>query len=57
MIQILNPYKINQLTKKVDDFYSVWEQLIKIKSLYSSNVCPQQWFTVDTVEQLKRINS
>lgn len=56
-IQVINPLKINQLTKKVDSFYGLWEQLIKINELYSSNIYPEHWFSVDTVEQLKRINS
>ena len=56
-IQIINPLKINHLTEKVDNFYDLWEQLIKINELYSSNIYPEHWFTVDTIEQLKRIDS
>lgn len=54
-IQILNPYKINQLAKPVDNFYNVWDQLMKINQLYCSNTYPSKWFAVDTVEQLQRL--
>jgi NDP-sugar pyrophosphorylase family protein len=56
-IQVLNPLKINKLIHKVDDFYEVWQQLIKEEHLYCSNVFPKKWFTVDTLEQLEKINS
>ena len=55
-IQILNPCKINDITNKVDDFYKVWEQLIKLKQLYTSTIYPDRWFAVDTVEQLNKLN-
>ena len=56
-IQILNPAKINRLTVEGEDFYSVWEQLIRQKELKSSSVYPKKWFTVDTVAQLTELNS
>lgn len=55
-IQVLNPSKINALTKKVDDFYLVWEQLIQKQELYCSRIFPDKWFTVDTMEQLAQLN-
>ena len=55
-IQILNPAKVNHLTKQGEDFYSVWEQLIALKQLKSSSVYPKKWFTVDTVAQLTTLN-
>lgn len=55
-IQILNPYKVNQITEKVDDFYKVWSQLIEQKQLYCSDIKPEKWYTVDTPIQLKNIN-
>ena len=55
-IQILNPKKINQITQKVDDFYLVWQQLIAQEQLYCSDSYPKKWFSVDTLEQLNRVN-
>jgi NDP-sugar pyrophosphorylase family protein len=55
-IQVLNPKKINLLVNAEDDFYNVWEQLISQNQLYCSNVSPQRWFTVDTMEQLEKVN-
>jgi len=56
-IQVVNPFQINQLTKNVEDFYDVWEQLIKKGQIYSSNIYPERWFAVDTVEQLNKLNN
>ena len=56
-IQVINPYKINALTEPADDFYSVWEQLISLNQLLSSNIYPDKWFSVDTIDQLKKINN
>ena len=50
-IQVLNPYKINTLISKTDDFYSVWTKLIEQKLLLCSDVKPQKWFTVDNLDQ------
>ena len=51
-IQVLNPQKINHLIDSCDNFYDVWRQLIKIKELKASNIYPNSWFSVDTLEQL-----
>ncbi len=55
-IQILNPKKINDITKPADNFYNVWMQLIEQNQLYCSNIYPKQWYAVDTVNQLEAIN-
>ncbi|HAI75808.1 MAG TPA: nucleotidyl transferase [Microscillaceae bacterium] len=55
-IQILNPYRINQITEATEDFNVLWRQLIEKKQLYCSDSYPKKWFTVDTVEQLDRLN-
>ncbi len=55
-IQIINPYKINQVTKSKTDFKFLWEELIKKKMLYLSDVKPKKWFSVDTLETLAKIN-
>jgi len=56
-IQVVNPFRINQITKNVEDFYDVWEQLITKGQIYSSNIYPDRWFAVDTVEQLNKLNN
>ena len=56
-IQVLNPFKINKYTTKVEDFYDVWNQLIKNQQLFASNIFPNKWFTVDTLEQLDKLNN
>jgi len=55
-IQIINPAKINQLTTKTDDFYSLWAQLIRKEQVIASRVYPKTWFAVDTMEQLGDVN-
>lgn len=55
-IQIVDLKKINKLTRPVQDFYEVWQQLILSSQLYCSNVYPKNWFTVDTPEQLDQLN-
>lgn len=54
-IQVLNPYKINQLMEPVDNFYELWNKLIEKNQLYCSRTFPSKWFVVDTVEQLQRL--
>ncbi len=56
-IQVLNPFKINQLTKELGDFYSVWNQLIGQQQLFVSSVYPKRWFSVDTVEHLEMLQN
>lgn len=52
-IQVLNPKKINQFTNPVDNFYDLWDQLIKKNLLFCSNIQPEKWCEIDTIEQLK----
>ncbi len=56
-IQIINPHKINMLTNPANDFYVLWSQLILQKKLCCSDIYPEKWFTVDTIEQLNQINN
>ncbi len=56
-IQILHPARIRRLTREGADFYDVWSQLIDLRELRCSAVQPEHWFTVDTPEQLQRVNS
>ena len=54
-IQILNPKKINDKIKSTDDFNILWKRLIKIKQLYVSDVMPKKWYTVDNVDNYKKL--
>jgi NDP-sugar pyrophosphorylase family protein len=56
-IQVLNPARINQMTSEGQSFYDLWRQLIALRQLFVSSVYPKKWFTVDTVEQLDRLNN
>jgi len=55
-IQILNPQKVNRLTRDEGDFYSVWRQLIAQRELHVSSVYPDKWISVDTWQQLVALN-
>jgi NDP-sugar pyrophosphorylase family protein len=55
-IQLLNPYRLNQITTGGESFYDVWQQLIGQKQLMVSSVYPKKWFAVDTIEQLATLN-
>lgn len=52
-IQIINPKKINDLITKCDNFYDVWNSLIKINKLKLSNTHPTKWLAFDKIEHLK----
>ena len=55
-IQIINPKEINNYTKKTENFYKVWSQLISIKKIKCSSILVKNWFAVDNVMQLKIAN-
>ncbi len=55
-IQVLNPRRVNELTRDEGDFYSVWSQLIDQRMLRVSSVYPKTWISVDTVDQLNLLN-
>jgi len=54
-IQVLNPKKINEKIKATDDFNILWKRLIKIKQLYVSDIMPKKWYTVDNVDNYKKL--
>ncbi len=54
-IQVLNPKKINDKIKSTDDFNILWKRLIKINQLYVSDVMPKKWYTVDNVDNYKKL--
>ena len=53
--EILNPKKINDKIKPTDDFNILWKKLIKIRQLYVSDVMPKKWYTVDNLDNLKKL--
>ena len=55
-IQVLNPYRLNMITRDGGGFYDVWQQLIDQQQLFVSSVYPKKWFAVDTIEQLTTLN-
>ncbi len=55
-IQVLNPFRLNQITSEGESFYDVWQQLISQQKLFVSSVYPKKWFAVDTIEQLTTLN-
>jgi NDP-sugar pyrophosphorylase family protein len=55
-IQILNPLKIRQLTTESENFSDLWPQLMRHGELKVSSVYPDRWFSVDTIEDLERLN-
>jgi NDP-sugar pyrophosphorylase family protein len=55
-IQVINPARVNQYCQPADDFYQVWMQLISQGLLYSSNIYPDEWVSIDTLEQLETAN-
>jgi len=51
-LQIINPYKVNQLTQKSENFYDVWKQLMEINKLKASNIIPTKWRCYDYFENI-----
>ncbi|MEK6334528.1 MAG: sugar phosphate nucleotidyltransferase [Acidobacteriota bacterium] len=56
-IQVLNPFRVNELVQAEGDFYSLWNQLIPQKQLCVSSIYPKKWFAVDTLEHLMLLNT
>jgi len=54
-IQIINPFKVNELTKANEQstFYDIWNQLIEQKQLFCSTVYPDKWISIDNISQLE----
>lgn len=56
-IQIVNPTRIrNLIGDGHEDFQSVWSCLIPLGEVRASSVYPHTWFTVDTIEHLRRLS-
>jgi len=56
-IQVLNPSKVTYFTQNDDNFYSIWDHLIKHRQLFVSKVYPKPWFSVDTLNQLASLGT
>ncbi|MCB0749514.1 MAG: NDP-sugar synthase [Ignavibacteriae bacterium] len=56
-IQIINCKKINETTTPCENFDQLWQQLISQSQLYCSRVYPNQWYAVDTVQQLEDLEN
>ena len=54
-MQILNPFKINEITDHEYNFKNVWSQLIDKKEIFCSNHFPDTWYSIDTIEQLNNL--
>lgn len=52
-IQIINPKKINSKITSSQNFYNVWENLIKKDDLYISNTNIDFWEAIDKFNQIK----
>jgi NDP-sugar pyrophosphorylase family protein len=51
-LQIINPYKVNDITKESNNFYDVWEQLKHMGELKVSNVVPTEWKCYDNLNEI-----
>lgn len=51
-LQIINPYRLNELTSKCDNFYDVWKQLMEISHLKISNITPNNWSCYDDYKNI-----
>jgi hypothetical protein len=55
-IQVVNPHRICALTRQVDSWEAVWEQLIALTEVRVSRIYPDRWLTADTEEQLTALH-
>ncbi len=51
-IQVLNPYKINNLIEPKANFYDVWMDLISKQSLFVAQVQPTKWKAFDNIKDI-----
>ena len=51
-LQIINPYRINEITEERDSFYDVWEELKHMRQLKVSNVLPSKWNSYDDIKSI-----
>jgi NDP-sugar pyrophosphorylase family protein len=53
-IQVLNPTKVRKLVAETEDFNKIWETLILHNELKCSRIYPDNWFAIDTINQLEQ---
>lgn len=51
-LQIINPFRVNQITEKCDNFYDVWKQLMLLGELKVSNELPNYWRCYDKAKSI-----
>lgn len=55
-IQIINPSKVNALTKESENFNEVWKQLIIKKEIICAKETLAKWTSIDDLNQLNEAN-
>lgn len=55
-IQVLNPYRINQVLRKSFDFNLIWSELIEMNEVFYSNVYPHAWYSINTYDQFTKFD-
>lgn len=55
-IQIINPSKVNVLTKESENFNEVWKQLIIKKEVICAKDTLAKWTSIDYLNQLNEVN-
>ena len=56
-LQVLNTNDLYDYPAVFNDFHDVWEYLISKKKLHISELQPEKWINVDTVEDLEKIKT
>jgi NDP-sugar pyrophosphorylase family protein len=51
-IQIINPALLNEITKPVNNFCEVWDQLIKLNKLHLIDIKPEVWSAYDNIKDI-----
>jgi NDP-sugar pyrophosphorylase family protein len=51
-IQIINPALLNEITKPVNNFCEVWDQLIKLNKLHLIDIKPEVWSAYDNINDI-----
>jgi NDP-sugar pyrophosphorylase family protein len=51
-LQIINPFKVNDITADSDNFYDVWQQLRYMGELKVSNILPTKWKCYDEIKSI-----
>lgn len=52
-LQIINPLRVNEITKECDNFYDVWKQVMSAGHMKVSNILPTKWKCYDSINQIE----